>query len=134
MIYDYIFCGAGCAGLSLISHLAQDEFFCSKRILVLDQSDKTENDRTWCFWSENNFGYKVNHTSWKKIAFRTDTKNIQENIYPFTYYHIEGKDFYHEIFQLIDKSHQIDFVKSEVKSIEENEDGVIVRTVKNKYK
>ena len=133
MVYDYIFCGAGCAGLSLISHLAQDEFFDSKRILVLDQSDKTENDRTWCFWSESDFGYKASRMSWKEITFRTDRKSIQEDIHPFSYYHIEGKNFYSEIFQLIDKNEHIDFVKCQVKSITEKEDGVTVFTADKTY-
>jgi lycopene beta-cyclase len=48
--YDYIVAGAGAAGLSLIAHMIHSGQFSDKKILLIDRSPKTQNDRTWCFW------------------------------------------------------------------------------------
>ena len=70
--YDYIICGAGCAGLSLSMHLS-DTLFRHKKILILDKDEKTSNDRTWCFW-ENGKGEwdDLLHKSWDKIVFKSN--------------------------------------------------------------
>ncbi|MFY7978620.1 MAG: lycopene cyclase family protein, partial [Sediminibacterium sp.] len=50
--YDYIIAGAGCAGYSLLYHLLQDPILSKKRILVVDANFNKGNDRTWCFWED----------------------------------------------------------------------------------
>jgi len=48
--YDIIIVGAGAAGLSLASSIAQTEMLSHLQVLLLDKSEKKGNDRTWCFW------------------------------------------------------------------------------------
>lgn len=98
MRYDYIFIGSGCASLSLLREMAKQNFFREKRILLIDPSEKTENDRTWCFWSENDFGYKsANQNNWQQLMFKSDSIEEVQSIAPLTYYHIKGLDFYNEV-------------------------------------
>lgn len=52
MKYDYIIAGSGCAGLSLLYSLLQSPSLQYKSILVIDQAQKKNNDRTWCFWEK----------------------------------------------------------------------------------
>ena len=40
IIYDYVICGSGAAGLSLINELINDNFFLNHRILLLDKKKK----------------------------------------------------------------------------------------------
>ena len=52
--YDYIICGGGAAGLSLASGLSLDNSLSAKKILIIDpEYPKKNNDRTWCFWENN---------------------------------------------------------------------------------
>jgi len=62
--FDYAIIGAGAAGLHLAMSMANDDFFDDKSILILDKSDKTENDRTWSFWEKGK-------TQWDEIALKT---------------------------------------------------------------
>ena len=52
IIYDYVICGSGAAGLSLINELINDNFFLNHRILLLDKKKKITNDRTWTYWEK----------------------------------------------------------------------------------
>ena len=71
MIYDYIIAGSGCAGLSLLHYLINEETQRNKKILVLDKSPKIANDRTWCFW-ERGIGPFENivHHQWLLLIVR----------------------------------------------------------------
>ena len=46
IIYDYVICGSGAAGLSLINELINDNFFLNHRILLLDKKKNIKNDKT----------------------------------------------------------------------------------------
>ena len=47
--YSLAIIGAGCAGLGLAQQLVKQGY--SGNVVIVDQRDKFENDRTWCFWS-----------------------------------------------------------------------------------
>lgn len=93
--YDYIIAGAGCAGLSLLMRMMQDAFFSQKRILVVDASGKTRNDRTWCFWEKEPdiFESIVLH-SWNKLEFFSENYSAELSISPYVYKMIQGLSFY----------------------------------------
>ena len=69
--YDYIIAGSGCAGLSLLYRLLKDPNLKSKKILVIDRTEKNTNDRTWCFWEKETgiFQSIVTH-EWKTLEFK----------------------------------------------------------------
>ncbi|MEL6843725.1 MAG: lycopene cyclase family protein, partial [Bacteroidota bacterium] len=48
--YDWIVLGGGAAGLSLVNAMIDRGL--GGRILLLEKSKKSENDRTWCYWSK----------------------------------------------------------------------------------
>ncbi len=69
-IYDYIIAGAGCAGLSLAMHMIHSGKFRDKKILIVDQSTKTLNDRTWCFWQkEPGLFESIVYKEWRHLFF-----------------------------------------------------------------
>jgi lycopene beta-cyclase len=49
--YDIIIAGGGAAGLSLACHLVQSPLR-DRRVLIVEQDAKDQNDRTWCFWTD----------------------------------------------------------------------------------
>ncbi len=50
--FDYIIAGAGCAGLSLLVRILQQEATKHKRILLVDRSNSSMLNKTWCFWEK----------------------------------------------------------------------------------
>ena len=50
---DIIICGGGASGLLLANGLVKDPAFDQLNILLLEKDKKTLNDRTWCFWEED---------------------------------------------------------------------------------
>jgi lycopene beta-cyclase len=93
--YDYIICGTGCAGLSLVVHLIQSGQFSRKKILLVDQSKKETNDRTWCFWEqEAGLFESILTKKWDKVWFYGNNTGTLLDLAPYSYKMIRGIDFY----------------------------------------
>jgi lycopene beta-cyclase len=93
--FDYIIAGAGCAGLSLALKMSQDRFFDNKKILLLDRDNKTQNDRTWCFWAESALGLEeIIAKKWQTIVVKDDKNELNLPLKSMRYFMLRGKDFY----------------------------------------
>lgn len=125
---DYIICGAGCAGLSLAMHMIQSEKFNDKKIIVVDKHPKQSNDRTWCFWqNENGLFQQIVSKQWNKLWFYGEEFSEQLNIVPYQYKMIRGIDFYEYCFNEIGKHKNFDIVFGNVENIFSDEKtGVVI--------
>lgn len=113
--YDYVFCGAGCASLSLLMRMIRSEKFKDKKILLLDKEAKTNNDRTWCFWEEQKgFFEDIVYHEWDTIAVYGDDFSTTPVIAPYRYKMIRGIDFYNYCFGEIKKHRNIETVIAEI--------------------
>ena len=84
--YDYIILGAGAAGLMLARAMAEDPWFHSKSILLVDKELKNKNDRTWCYWEENKGPFDhILSRRWDHIYFRSSNFNERLSISPYSY-------------------------------------------------
>lgn len=93
--YDYIITGAGCSGLSLLMHVLQTPELNQKRILLLDHSAKTDNDKTWCFWEKDKGIFeKIVFHQWQQVQFYADSWSKSISLYPYTYKMLRSIDFY----------------------------------------
>ena len=129
--YDYIICGAGCAGLSLAYRLC-DESFIDKKILILEKSPKNKDDRTWSFWIDKSHLFdSIVHKRWSHINFYGDTIQEKRPIEPYTYQTIKGIDFYNYTLRAIDKTKHIDIRYEAVTAIKEHIDEVQIETDSN---
>ena len=133
--YDYIICGAGCAGLSL-AHRLTDAAFADKKILILDKAPKTENDRTWSFWIDKPHRFdEIVHHRWDHINFYGDHKLDRVDIMPYSYQSIRGIDFYRYTLDAIESCAHIDIRYEAVSSITPEADGTAkVLTVQRTYR
>lgn len=133
--YDYIFTGAGCAGLSLLVRILVDPAFRQKKILVIDKDEKETDDRTWCFWEEDKglFEDLVCH-SWQQLDFRSPHGYIAIDISPLSYKMIRSIDFYRYAKQIINRNGNVDWVKSEVEKIYSTSSGATVKTANAEYR
>ncbi|MEZ5041475.1 MAG: lycopene cyclase family protein [Saprospiraceae bacterium] len=117
MHYDYIITGGGCAGLSLIYHLLESPLK-GKSILLIDQLEKKQNDRTWCFWESTNglFEPIVFH-QWDQLSFYAKNYNRTFEIAPFRYKMIRGIDFYKYVQTKINQSPNVTVLQATVESL-----------------
>lgn len=118
--YDYIITGLGCAGLSLIYYLL-DSPLKDKKILLIDNSSKIENDRTWCYWSEKPLGIHPKSTPlifWDSIKISEANKSVSAHPQKLKYYHIKSSDFYKEVIAKAKQFPNVSFLKDSVEKIE----------------
>jgi lycopene beta-cyclase len=96
--YNYIITGAGCAGSSLLMRMMHEPFFAAKKILVIDQSPKNTNDRTWCFW-EKGIGIfePIVHHQWNKLDFFSEVFTATLDIKSYQYKMIRAIDLYKHV-------------------------------------
>lgn len=125
--FDYIITGAGCAGLSLVMHLLQQKSLQQKRILLIDETAKNKNDRTWCFWEkEEGLFEPIVCKQWETLRFYSDHFSRAFTIQPFRYKMIRGDDFYDYCFAALKKHPSVVFLQAKVeRHFSENTTGVI---------
>ena len=106
--FDFIFLGAGCASLSLITRMIDSGKFSDKKILLIDKEKKVKNDRTWCFWEiEESYFENLIYKKWNDLVFKSDSTTIDLDISPYEYKMIRGIDFYKFVFEKISKQSNI---------------------------
>ena len=119
--YHYIITGAGCAGLSLLYRMMQHPFFNNKEILVIDQSPKNKNDRTWCFWEQHPGVFEeIVHHRWNQIDFFSDSFSARFDLAPHQYKMIRSIDFYNYVLQKAKQKPNIHFKNTTVKAVVNN--------------
>ncbi len=125
--YDYIILGAGCAGLSLLVRLLEDDAFSQKKILLVDRQVKNLNDRTWCFW-EKDPGYfeSIVHHRWDKLWVKHQRGDLDLRLGGYAYKLVRGIDFYKYCFKKINASKQVTLIYGEVTDIDAEKGSVTV--------
>lgn len=132
--FDYIITGGGCAGLSLLMHMLQQDFFKEKQILVIDKDVKNSNDRTWCFWqTDTGLFESIVHKSWDQIDFYSDRFSARFDIAPYQYKMIRGIDFYQHILQYATGFKNVHFLQAGVTDIADNNVLAVVKTNTETY-
>lgn len=93
--YDFIFTGGGAAALSLAMRIKHSAVLRDKRILLIDHSEKTANDRTWSFWEKGEgFFESILFATWAGLDFVGTGSRQPLDIAPYRYKMIRGIDFY----------------------------------------
>lgn len=102
--------------------------FKDKSILLIDVDAKKTNDRTWCFWDEENAYDNIVSKSWIKAIFADQQNETVLNFKPYHYKMIKGLDFYQFIFDTISKESNIEFLQQKVIDFEEMGNHCLVKT------
>ncbi|WP_310992686.1 lycopene cyclase family protein [Aequorivita marina] len=134
MKYDYIIAGAGCAGLSLLFRMLKDPVLKNKNILIIDKNKKTVNDRTWCYWEEENglFQPIVKH-EWKKLQFLTSDFTKEFQLKNYTYKMIQSLDFYNYVLSFAKEFDNVVFKNEAINGITSAANRAIIETEHKKY-
>jgi lycopene beta-cyclase len=116
--FDYIICGSGAAGYSLLYNLLTNDVLQDKNILIIDEVKKNTNDRTWCFWEEEQGSFeKIVFTKWGKIGIGDIDEMSFYPIIPFEYKMIKGVDFYTLIQEFAKKFTNVQFKQEKVEQL-----------------
>lgn len=109
--------------------MSNDSFFDDKSILIIDKEKKHKNDRTWCYWQDENDEWNdILSASWDKIIFKSTIYNQVEEIAPYQYKMIRSKDFYLKIWNKIEAKKNIFFLKEKVVDITQQAKVAMVTT------
>lgn len=131
--YDYIVCGFGCAGISLVRHIL-DSPLKEKKILVVDVDSKTLNDRTWCYWAEEPATFHPKSAPlkyWDKLKITKNNDTNYKGLESLKYFHIKSSDFYKEAFESLKSFDNITFLQDEIENVSALNDDTAEVTLKN---
>lgn len=135
MKYDYIFSGVGMAALMVLHQMKQSGLLSGQRILLIEPSDKNENDRTWCFWETGAGKWDGLVTKvWSEGGFKNHEQFIECFSEDLRYKMIESKTFYNQIITELKGCPEFEWKKEKVISFVEQADGIDVVTVESVYK
>ena len=126
--YDIIIVGAGAAGLSLASRIAESPELSAKRVLLLDRERKSGNDRTWCFW-ENDLGRfdEMVTQSWTHVYFHSKYISRRLGLESYAYKMLRSSDFYDHTLSIVESSSNVDFIIDSVIHIDAKEGRVVCK-------
>ena len=127
---DILIAGGGLAGLSLLYRAVKDGLWNDKQIIVIDQSDKDNNDKTWSFWGNgiSVFEPVISH-QWKQLIFFTnDGQRISLKSGGYTYNSIKSIDFYNYVLKELRSFENISFVKDKILNIQSAQNECILST------
>ena len=129
---DYLFAGAGASATLMLMSMETQGLLKDKKIIILDPDTKHINDKTYCFWAEQNepISLQCEHLisqQWSEVSVN---RNEQECLLPQKYFHISGIDVYQELKHIIER-HNLQRVHESVINITSIENGVKVITDTN---
>ena len=132
--YDYIIAGSGLAGLSLLHHLLLDDTLSKKKILVIDKEQKTENDRTWCFWEKGkNIFEPIVHHQWKTLQFFSPDVSKAFDLKKYRYKMIQAGDFYSLVLGHAATFENVTFMAGNIVEMDVKEGIAILKTDKDNF-
>ncbi|MCF6131561.1 lycopene cyclase family protein [Flavobacterium wongokense] len=126
--YHYIFTGSGLSALMTVYEMAVSGKFEDKTILLIDSDSKKNNDRTWCFWDENNLFDEIISKKWNSALFADKNFQRELNLNPYQYKMIKGLDFYKLVSETISKYSNIHFSNQKVLDFQELGNHCVVKT------
>ncbi len=135
-IYDYIIGGAGLAGLTLAWKMLDSGLLENKTLLIIDFDTKTKNDRTWCFWAQNEpwlTELPISKT-WETGIILGEELALVQDLKPYRYFKIEGVDYYQFILKKIKAAENIEWLQDSILSVDGNIKEITTQTSKVLFK
>ncbi len=115
--FDYIIAGGGMAGLSLAYHMLHSRLD-DRQVLIVDRQPKTENDRTWSFWSRESSLYdSILYRQWKELQFHSPGYSKTYALPPYRYNMLRGIDFYQHTQMALRKAPNYHFLYGDVSAV-----------------
>ena len=131
--YHYIFTGSGLSALMTVYEMMVSGKFQNHSILLIDESPKKVNDRTWCFWEDSPIFENIISMKWQSALFADNNLKRILNLEPYQYKMISGLAFYNLIFEMLSQQDNIHFVHKKVIDFHELGNHCVVKTEAESY-
>lgn len=132
--FDYAIVGVGAAGLHLCLAMIDDNFFSTKKIIIIEKDAKTENDRTWCFWEKGEGKWDhILQQSWSGGHFHCSKFSKKLDLEDYNYKMIRSSQFYDHAKKKINSSPNFFWKEEEVLSVENSKGTSKIITKSNVY-
>lgn len=133
---DLIIAGAGCAGLSALSHVLRSPAS-DRRIIVVDRDFEPGDDRTWAFWGASDAPFahladrrwdrlQVRFPGWETTG-RLRRPNGGSPVGRRTYMRVRRRDYDREILDEASERPNVRFVAQDIVDIRDDHDGGVIR-------
>ena len=128
-IFDFVFIGLGASNSLIVLSLIKNGLFKDKKVLIIESSNKSINDKTYCFWAKlsesivDDLSPIISHQYNEIKVNNTDIQNIENQ----PYYYIRSIDLYNYTFAKLNQE-QISIKRATVKNIREETDFYSVST------
>lgn len=131
--YDFIFAGAGCAGLSMVHYLLESSLK-ESRILLIDPAGTQVPDKTWCYWSEKPLPIhpKSSIHFWESLALKSGSDSLPKSMGTLKYFHLNSHDFFNHLTGRFESQPNITIIQDEVISLDPTNKCVTVSTKEGK--
>lgn len=131
--FHYIFTGSGLSALMTVYEMLLSGKFENESILLIDEHTKKINDRTWCFWDENNLFEEIVSKKWNYAVFANEHFNRVLELTPYQYKKINAIDFYELVFKKISGHKNIHFLNQKVVDFQDVDSHCIVKTKEESF-
>ena len=132
--YDYIIIGAGASGCHLALAMLEDSHFKDCRVLIIEKSAKSNNDKTWSFW-ENEKGKwdDITTKQWNYANVYGHGEEINIDLKTMRYKMLRSVHFYKTAKDKIKNEDTFTYVEEEVIDITEDGQKALVKTSDEVY-
>ena len=132
--FDYIIVGSGLSGLLMAYRMQSDSWFDGKKIALIERDIKNSNDRTWCFWEENEGEWDdIIFKEWKTALVASPVFENYIDLQSYRYKMLRGIDFYGKIKNIIQNKSNFTWIHDEIVGLDEKEHEVHVLAKKENY-
>ena len=132
--YDYIFAGAGCAGLSTVYYMLESKQLKDSKILMIDPLSGNIPNKTWCYWSENPLAIHPLESEiykWDNLEFKSSEKTLKKHLGNLHYFHLNSLDFFNSVLNKIQQYPNVTILKDSVTEMKSSGEKVILDTINN---
>lgn len=127
--YDFVFAGSGMAALMLVYKMLRSGEFDDRTFLLIDPSEKTVDDRTWCYWEEGDDRWDdVVSTIWEQAVFADEKGEKPFPLSPYRYKMVRSSGFYRKVLEEIERHSNVSRMHSNVLSFSDNGNDVTIVT------
>ncbi len=132
---EIIIAGAGLAGSTLLRNLLRHPSTKEKDILVVDRDHDVKNDKTWCFWSdEDEFTENLVAHRWKSIALADSEGEYHHPLETYTYKCIRSEDYLSACRAEIDRHPNVQRIVADVERFDHDGSKAVVKTNVGDYR
>ncbi|MBO6586981.1 MAG: hypothetical protein JJ953_12810 [Gracilimonas sp.] len=125
--YDVIIAGGGLSGLSLAWYLAKGNY--KGEVLVTDSTFAPTNDKTWCFWTNNEPPYRdIIYKKWKKTWVSVLDYSTFRYLNEYSYYCIRSGDFREYVLRELKKHKNFDLLEDNILDFSSNQSKAVMLT------